>query len=426
MMPVLVHATEGDKVVSPKFPIAQIWTRDLDAGVAVPPVSDKARAYVALRSGKLVAVNLVDGADVWVIDKTIASPMAVSGGLLFISAGNAIEALRGEDHAIVWALPRVTPAAPLVAVDDWLLAVTDTEVLAIAAKDGRVIWRSPAGGVKLAPAVDEDTVYLGADDGNLVALKLANGEKAWDALVEDGVTAIAAYHGVVYVGGGNKYFYAYRNGKTAHPPLRVGAAVVGRIAIDDEHVYFTARDNVVRARDLGNENGRWTAFIRNRPLDGVVACGHIVFVPLMASHDLPMFFAGNGKPSGLLSLPGDAVLNLSPDIQESGAGVRLIVVTGGLTNQWQLTLFATTGEPALVPVADFVPTAGADLLTDPALQPIGSVLGSLVLGDPPLLPLDMMGFPIALQDPPLEPLTTLPGLQLRPLSTQLPSLRGGS
>jgi hypothetical protein len=139
-----------------------------------------------------------------------------------------------------------------------------------------------------------------------------------------------------------------------------------------------------------------------------------------------MFFSGNGKASGTLALPGDVVLNLPPDIQETAAGVRLVVVTGGLTNEWQLSLFATASETALVSVADFLPDAGVDLLTDPALQPIGMVLSGLVLGDPPLMPLDRVGFPIVLEDPPLEPLTTLPGLQLRPLSSQLPARRGGS
>jgi hypothetical protein len=67
-----------------------------------------------------------------------------------------------------------------------------------------------------------------------------------------------------------------------------------------------------------------------------------------------MIFSENGKPSGTLVLTGDAVLNLSPDIQESPTGVRLLVVSGGLTNQWKLTLFATATEPALVPLASFL------------------------------------------------------------------------
>jgi outer membrane protein assembly factor BamB len=424
--PAVVAAAASDKVVSPKFPIAQVWTQELNADVAFPPVADEARAYVALHSGQVTAWDLTDGHQLWHIDKVITAPLAAAGGLLFVAGGDAIEALRGTDHASVWTIPRIITTAPLVAVEDWLVAVTDTDVLAISSKDGRIIWRTPVGGVKLAPAVDEDMVYVGTDDGSVVALKLATGDKAWDALVEGGVTAIAAHHGIVYAGGGDKYFHTFRGGKNAHPPSRVGATVLGHIAFDDEHFYFAAKDNVIRALDLGNGNQRWAAFVRNRPFDGVFAGGHIVFAPLNASHDLPMFFAGNGKPSGTLALPGDAVLNLSPDIQESAAGVRLLVVTGGLNNQWQLTLFATTTEPALVPVADFLPDAGVDLLTDPALQPIGMVLGDVVLGDPPLMPLDAIGFPIVLEDPPLEPLTTLPGLQLRSLSPQLPARREGS
>ena len=426
LTPAAAGAAASDKVVPPKFPIGQMWTVPLDAEVDVPPVSDDARAYVALRTGKLVAVDITSGHELWRIDKEVSTPMAAAGGMLFVSAGGAIEGIRGADHASVWTIPGITTTAPLVAADDWLIAITDSEVLAIAWKDGRIVWRKPAGGVVLAPAVGEDHIYLGANDGRVLALALATGEVAWETFVPGGVTAIAAHGDVVYAGGGDKYFYTLRNVKNQRPGRRVGAVVIGRIAIDDEHVYFNARDNVVRALDRGNGNGRWQAPIRNRALDGVWAHGHIVFVPLSASHDLPMFFAGTGKPSGTLALPGDAVLHLSPDIQESAAGVRLIVVTGGLNNQWQLTLFATTTEPALVPVADFLPDAGVDLLTDPALQPIGVVLGSLVLGDPPLMPLGAVGFPIVLEDPPLEPLTTLPGLQLRPLSPQLPARREGS
>jgi len=63
-------------------------------------------------------------------------------------------------------------------------------------------------------------------------------------------------------------------------------------------------------------------------------------------------------------------------------------------------------------------------LTDPALAPLGNVLQTLLLGDPPLLPLADVGWPIVLRDPPLVPLTTLPGVQLRPLSPVPPVRRG--
>src|SRR5689334_24127747 len=112
---------------------------------------DNERAYVAFSSGHLAAIDLKDHSELWRIDKQVKSPMAAAGGMLFVSAGGAIEALRGADHASVWTVPRVTTTAPLVAADDRLIAVTDTELLAIGARDGRVIWRRPAGGVQIAP-----------------------------------------------------------------------------------------------------------------------------------------------------------------------------------------------------------------------------------------------------------------------------------
>jgi len=62
---------------------------------------------------------------------------------------------------------------------------------------------------------------------------------------------------------------------------------------------------------------------------------------------------------------------------------------------------------------------------DPILEPIGKVLGFLILGDPMLRPVSEMDWPIVLKDPPLVPITTLPGLQLRPLSPTLLSRPGG-
>jgi hypothetical protein len=62
-------------------------------------------------------------------------------------------------------------------------------------------------------------------------------------------------------------------------------------------------------------------------------------------------------------------------------------------------------------------------LTDPELAPMAQVLPWL-FGDPVTRPLADLGWPLLLQDPPLVPLTTLPGLQLRPLSPVLTPRRG--
>jgi outer membrane protein assembly factor BamB len=416
-----------DRVVPPKLPIAEVWTQSLDDGVAVPPVMDGARAYLALRSGHLVARDLTDGKELWKIDRTITSPMAVAGDVLIVSAGNAVEALRGSDHKTLWKASQITTAAPLVAAGERVVVVTDAEAIVFNAATGAIAWRKPAGGISLPPVIDGDRVVLGANDGKVTALALDTGQTAWESfVVEDGVTALGAHAGLVYAGGGDKRFYCLKDGKLGWPVWRVGSVVIGNIAVDDQHVYYAARDNVVRGVDRLNGNQRWQQPVRNRPFSGVIEAGHIVFVPLGNQHTLPMLFAGDGRPSGTITLPREALADLPPAIQESSAGVKIVAVTAGLTNQWQLSLYATTGEPALVPLAEFLPDAGAYLLTDPVLEPIGKVLGSFVVTDPPLLPLSVFGFPIQLLDPPLEPLTTLPGLQMRSLSPQLPSRRGSS
>jgi hypothetical protein len=117
--------------------------------------------------------------------------------------------------------------------------------------------------------------------------------------------------------------------------------------------------------------------------------------------------------------------DLPPDVTESAAGIRIFAVTGGLANDWQITCLGPAGEAALVKFSELTAMPGVPFLTDPVLEPIGRVLGTVLLGDPILRPLSSIGWPVVLQDPPLEPLTTLPGLQLRPLSPVLPTRRGG-
>src|SRR6185436_21182102 len=96
-------------------------------------------------------------------------------GLLFVSAGEAVEAVRGEDGKSAWIVPGVKTVAPLLSRSGWLIAVTETEIIAIHAKDGQVAWRHAAGGVRLAPDIDGEYVYAGANDGRVLALTLSTG-----------------------------------------------------------------------------------------------------------------------------------------------------------------------------------------------------------------------------------------------------------
>jgi outer membrane protein assembly factor BamB len=415
-------ARAADRPAPPRLPIATKWSVPLSTAVVTAPVADGDRVFLALRTAHLVACRTSDGHELWRVERNISLPFAAADGLVFIAAGDAIEALRGADGASAWLVPRVKPVAPLVTAGGLVFAVTAEEIVAIGAKDGAVAWRQPAGGVKEPPAIDGDRVFLGANDGRIVALDLKDGAERWERYVPLGVTAIQAGHGRVYAGAGDKHLYCLdaRN-RSEQWSRRIGALIEGRIAVDADRVYFAALDNVVYALDRGSGNQQWKAPLSRRPIAGVRVLGHVVFVPV-AGAELSMLFDGNGRPSGTLTLPGETARDTPPSIRETEAGLELFVATGGLSNEWHLTHIGPVAEPPLVPFAS-LETLGVQFLTDPALAPLSRVL-PMVFGDPALLPVSDLGWPIRMEDPPLVPLTILPGLQLRPLSPVLPPRRG--
>ena len=422
-MAAALPAAADDKPAPPGLPLATFWSVDLKGAVSVPPASEGDRVFVALTSAQLVARSVTDGRELWRIEKNVTMPMTAEDGLLFVAGAESVEALRVADGGTAWIAPRIKTVAPLVTGAGFVIAVTDTEILAIRAKDGQVAWRHAAGGVELPPAIDGEQVYAGAKDGRLIALTLSSGAMKWEKFLELGVSAIAARAGRVYAGAGDKRFHCL-DARSGSPrwSKSIGSIVEGRIAVDEERVYFSANNNVVYALDRSSGNQKWTSAVSRRPFAGVFVLGHVVFVPAVAPR-LIVLYDFDGNPSGDIPLPGEIQRNLQPAVRETAAGLQVFAVTGGLANEWQMSFLAPADEAALVPMAAWPALPGVPFLTDPELGPLGTVLGELLLSDPPLQPMTHIGWPVVLQDPPLEPLTTLPGLQLRPLSPVLPIRR---
>jgi outer membrane protein assembly factor BamB len=415
-----------DKPRPPKLPLAEWWSVSLDGPVNVAPATDGTRVYVAYASGQLVARAAADGAELWRVTRTITTPMAAGGDLLFISADETVVALRGATGATAWVLPRVTPVAPLLVDGTALFVVTQTDLLMVDTASGRIVWQRAAGGVRLAPVADADRVYVGADDGRMLALNRADGAVLWERFFSGGVTALGAGGGRVYVGAGDKVLHCLKGarGRDEEWAFRIGAIPDGHVAVGEERVYVGARDNTVRGLDRGNGNQRWIQGLRERPTAGVFAMGHVVFVPSANASRLMMLYDGNGREAGGLALPGVEAPGVVPAFVDTPDGLLVFTVTGSLENEWHLTKFARAGDTALQPFSALDKLPGLPYLTDPALSPIANVLQTLLVNDPLLRPFSEIGFPVVLRDPPLERLTVLPGLQLRPLSPVLPTRRG--
>ena len=418
-------AAAADTPQPPKLPVMPYWSVPIPAGAATAPVADADRVYLALRSAHVVALASSDGQELWKVAREVTVPMAAADGLLFIGAGDAIEALRGSDGATAWIAHRVKAVTALVVAPGLLLAATADEVVAIRVADGQVAWRRPAGGVRHPPTVDGTRVFVGADDGRVLALDVASGEVHWEEYVNGGVTAIRASRGLLYAGGGDKKLHCLdaRKGREKWT-FPSGLSPTGAIAVDDQRVYFSALDNVVRGLDRETGNLRWQTPLNRRPVAGVRLGGHVLFVEV-TSAELVMLFDATGALSGAIPLPKETTRDLPIDVRETAAGVHVFVVTGNLAGEWHLTLIGPAGEAPLEPFDRLSPLPGVPFLTDPVLRPMGTVLPWLVLTDPLLQPFSAIEWPVVLRDPPLVPLTTLPGIQLRPLSPVLPAHRGG-
>ncbi len=316
------------------------------AGAA--PVTDDRHVYVALRSGQIVARDLSDGHERWHKEVAAAHPLAADAGILFVATEDSIHALRAEDGAVAWEAPAAI-AAPLVAHGGWLIAIVKDKVLAFRATDGNRVWERTIGISTERPAIEGDRLYLSLDEGGIVALRITNGDVLWERFLGGTAQAPYATPQRVYAGASDRLFYSLKaaNGEIDWK-WRVGSELQGTAAADDSHVYIAALDNVLRAYDRGNGNLRWQHALKRRPATGPFVVGSALLIASASSPEIWAWTA-DGKPAGAIATPAEPAV--APEFVDRGEeGAFVFVVTGGLTNQWRLTLLATAGDPPLQPM----------------------------------------------------------------------------
>jgi outer membrane protein assembly factor BamB len=77
-----------------------------------------------------------------------------------------------------------------------------------------LLWTFKAAGpVKSSPAIVQDRVFIGSDDGNLYALTLADGKKVWAFKTAGGIeSSPLVLEGKVFVGSSDAFLYALETG----------------------------------------------------------------------------------------------------------------------------------------------------------------------------------------------------------------------
>lgn len=335
------------------------WVVTFESAPAATPGYDANTAYIPLKDGPLVAVSLDRGSIRWRLDVATAVTPATGEGLVFIVAGQAIEARDAETGAVRWrtALPGGVAVAPHYDTG-WLLASTPAgDLVAMRASDGQVMWRRQLGApLSGRPGPALDRLYLPLEDNRLVSVLLATGERMWERVLPARVTSLLALDDQLVVGTAAKRLLSVdlRNGRERWG-WTVGGDISGTPAADEKRIYFAARDNVMRAVDRGNGNLRWKANLPSRPAGGPLRLPDALLMPMVSS-EIQGYEPETGTPATSVRAAGEVG---SQPFFRAGAKLtspQLITVS----REGQLQGFGRRFEP--VPQALPVPLIGAPAL----------------------------------------------------------------
>ena len=312
---------------------------------------------VPLRTGTVAGYRLSDGALAWRASLEPVQPLAADDERAYVATRDGIHALAAASGEVAWRTdPEAALTAPPLAHAGWVVAAAAGQLIALRAADGAVVWRNAVGPVHVRPALDGDllVVSVGAPDagpGRVVALDVTTGAVRWERMLDTAPTEPRALGGRVYVGTAGKTFLTLdaRSG-WRESEARVGAIPRGAAAADDDHVYFTALDNTLRAVDRGDGALEWWRPLPYRPAAGPAVIGGAVIVPGY-ERTLPAFRAADGAPAGQVTF--STLLAALPLVSSGPQGVWIAGAVGNLENEWRLVLL----EPSLVPVVETQPLA---------------------------------------------------------------------
>lgn len=304
------------------------WLVTFETPPAAPPAFDARTAYVPLGGQGLHAIDLERGVVRWRRDVTVAVTPAAGDGLAFVALDGHVEALAAASGRTAWRTPLPGRVVSVTWDTGWLLCASEAgDLAALRASDGHLVWRAPLGARPvLPPAPGLDRVYLALDGGLIVALSLASGERTWERQLPGRITGLSSVDGQLIAGttGNAVYSLDLASGRQRWR-WRVGGDVAGPAASDDRHVYFAARDNVLRAVDLRTGNLRWTVELPTRPAGGPQVVPGLVLVPLATA--VALFDPASGKSLGTMPVSGE--LGAPPHIRRDfrPTGARLVALT---------------------------------------------------------------------------------------------------
>jgi outer membrane protein assembly factor BamB len=164
---------------------------------------DAGRLFIALTTGTVIRLDGGDGSELWrqALSLPLRSAPAVADGVvLVLTADNQVYALDQETGQPTWRHAGFFEASgvlggPSPAVDGGIAVVpySSAEVFALRIDNGRPLWSdtlerprrtqglAAINDIDGAPVIDNGRVYVGGRGGQMAAIDMRRGVRAWDA-----------------------------------------------------------------------------------------------------------------------------------------------------------------------------------------------------------------------------------------------------
>lgn len=311
-------------------PLTLRWEYISDETINLTPATDGERIYLPLSEGTLVSLSAVDGQLIWKMDiggELSSSPIADDRAVFVASetqlesskmpqATGALRALGREGGITQWMRTLPMPIRGALAMNETTLfgGASDGRVYAIRKRTGEVLWIAQfTTSFDSQPAVAGSKLYLGGVDGTLFALDHTTGKTLWRYRTRGPIRGRVAIAGdMVFFGSADGYVYAVNesNGRLRWR-TRTGAAVQ-TVAIANSGLLATSLDNFVYYFSLTRGTRLWKQQLAGRiPAQPLTATDGALFIPLSGDAGVVLSLR-DGKQLNLLPLGEDASIAASP------------------------------------------------------------------------------------------------------------------
>jgi len=248
-------------------PFERAWEQPIESAGALVLASDATTLFVAGAADTFDARSVSDGHVLWSKPLTAQTAPIVSGGVLFVVAGDklrAIDAISGRDR---WSIDVASGPVRPTASGGWIVMPSSTAVAALRVVAGSTVWQRALGASVTVPAViDGDRVFLALSDGRLLGLNLATGETIWTAWLVSAPSGLLAANGLVYFGAADGRLTAFtQDAGVLKWTYALGSEPIDSPVTDGTRVYAALRNHSVWALDAEIGNLRWRTPVTARP-----------------------------------------------------------------------------------------------------------------------------------------------------------------